>query len=849
MTLKNGKLHSTCRAHQEIEKAFLLFESLDERVLRLKITDEENERWEVPIYNPDSRKYYTQHQITDMGLSYNSPPFGFHIADPRTQELFVSMNSKNTSLYFSDKLIEYALWFPADDIFGLGERVNPSFELCDGDYRECVYTSYNKDVETPLDEGNKSGGKNGYGHQPFYMVKLKNGLFAGVLFLNSNAQDTVISRKRTGITVTHKTIGGIIDSYFFYPAKAEDVIKNYHSFIGRPYLPPIWTLGFHQCRWGWKTVDKVKEVVTSFELADIPLDVVWADIDYMQDFRDFSVDNSSFKGLGTFVDELHKKGMYWVPIIDAGLKYDVNDIYYQEGEKMNAFIRSARTKKTLIGKVWPGYAVYPAWMNPNASSIWQMGLSDLYAQVKFDGLWIDMNEASNFCDGECDTEETRDIIVADETDSHNPNEFDDLPYLPGNSSLLIKAVAPSGYHVVNDEYGDKFYKEYNLHSLWAFHQANSTNKFFAEVQKRRPFILTRANFPGIGRFTSKWLGDNHSTWEDMRYSIIGMYNYQLFGVPLVGADMCGFISDTTEELCARWMQLGAFYPFSRNHNTEYAMDQEPYLWNSVATASRNAIRQKYSILRYYYTKLFEISLHGGALVKPLFFDHPGDEEVYKYRNKAFLIGSSVMVVPVLEPNVTTVTTYLPNQNWFDLFSGEQLLRYNPKKIRGKEVKFAAGLDHINVLAKGGNVVPFQEALKEKVTKQGKLNNMPLNMIVVPDGEGNATGNVIFDKEDAINPIATNEYTEITMNFSMKDKSMKVNTKGRYKLKKDVEKFNTLTILGAESMSKATYAHIKDKFGQDTVVSGIYDSDKKTMQYYAPTNIYWGDIEIITFSTN
>lgn len=832
------------QTNNETRKAFLLFESLDERVLRVKINDHEAERWEVPIYNPDARKYYKPAPIKTMGMACTSCPFGFSLTDKHTGREFVSALSENLNFIFTDKLIEFGLWFPADAIYGVGERVTPSFELCDGNYRECIYTSFNKDVHTPLDKGEFPGGNQTYGHQPFYMLKLKSNQFLGVLFLNSNAQDTIIARKEDGISVTHKTIGGILDFFFFYPGQAEEVIKNYHSFIGRPYLPPIWSLGFHQCRWGWRSLDEVKSVVSSFEHADIPLDVVWADIDYMQNSRDFTVSRDRYKDLDKFVDDLHREGMYWVPIVDAGLAYDVNDKYYKKGEEMNAFVRSARTKKTLVGHVWPGPAVYPAWMNVNASSIWHLGLSDLYAQVKFDGLWIDMNEASNFCDGESGTDNSEEVYGADH---HDPTEFDNLPYYPGKADLKTRAISPSGYHVVNDQYGDKFYKEYNLHSLWAFHQANSTNRFFTEVQKKRPFILTRANSPGIGRFASKWLGDNHSTWDDMRYSIIGMYNYQLFGIPLIGSDICGFIDNTNEELCLRWIQLGAFYPFSRNHNTIGASNQEPYVWDSVAKAGRNAIRQKYSILRYYYTKLFEVSLNGGTLVKPLFFDHPEDSKIYEYRNKAFMIGSALMVAPALEPNVTEVSTYLPNQNWFDLFSGNQILRYVPDAKEGKEVKLKADFEYVNVLVKGGSIVPFQEALSGRIRKVTTLNSLDLDVIIAPDGKGKAKGNIIFDNQEAIDPIATNEYTIIDLDFSMENKVLKVTTKSSYKLNEPVEKFKKLTIFGAESMSKINFASIKDKQGTIITVPGQHNTEKKTLEFNQRINANWGDIDTITFS--
>eukprot|EP00826_Nyctotherus_ovalis_P045551 TRINITY_DN5053_c0_g1_i18.p1 TRINITY_DN5053_c0_g1~~TRINITY_DN5053_c0_g1_i18.p1 ORF type:complete len:797 (+),score=236.90 TRINITY_DN5053_c0_g1_i18:92-2482(+) len=791
-----------------------------------------------------------------MGLSFEGEPFEFTIKDPSItlfdQLILTNVINQASTLNFTDKLIEIALWFPADQIFGLGERNTPSFELCEGSYRKCIYTSFNRDIAVHVDHGKFPGGNNSYGHHPFYLLRMKDKQFAAVLLLNSNAQDTIIERKEEGIEVRHKTIGGILDFYFFYPGSVDEVIKRYHSFIGRPYLPPLWALGFHQCRWGWKNLNEVKDVVKMFEYKDIPLDVVWSDIDYMQDFRDFTVDKKNYEGLGLFVDELHKKGMHWVPIIDAGLKFDSEDKYFKEGETTNAFIKSAKTKKTLIGMVWPGYAVYPAWMSNNASELWRMGLGDLYKQAKFDGIWIDMNEASNFCHGECEIvpNEVVETIITDDgkPDVHDPKEFDKLPYLPGNRSLLTKAVSPTGYHVVSkDPYGDKFYKEYNLHSLWAFHQANSTARFFTEVQKRRPFVVTRASFAGTGRFASKWLGDNHSTWADMRHSIAGMYNFQLFGIPLVGSDICGFYNNTDEEMCARWMQLGAFYPFSRNHNANKSKSQEPYRWDNVALAGRNAIRQKYSIIRYYYTKLFEVSLNGGMLIKPLFFEYPKDENAYAFRNKNFMIGSALLVVPVLEEKVHEVVAYLPNENWFNLFTGRAVLRHDPQATQGQNVSMFAGYSYVNVLIRGGSIVPYQEATNGRVRRVATLDYLQLEVVVAPGGNGEASGNFIFDDQSAIDPIATEDFAEVTWKFSMEKKELAVFAKNAYKGDQEFEKFYRLTILGAGPMAGVKYACVGDKnSGKVTAVPGNYYPATRTLSFYKHTNIHWADVSIVEF---
>ena len=865
MNLKNHHTASPSATNPEVLLAAVTLESLDKRVLRFKMTDAEADRWEVTLMNSEIGKGYEKALMAEMGIKYSEDPFGFEIVDPKTREVVVStLKSSNSSLKFYDKYVEYGLWFPNNRAFGLGERVTPKFELC-ADKPWCVYTTFSRDEASPLDIGDAPGGKQDYGHQPFVMVQLKTGLFVGALFLNSNDQDVVLVKgPYDGLNLYHKTIGGIIDSYIFYPETADGVLQKYHALIGRPYVAPFWSLGFHQCRYGWESLRVVQSVVASFEQADIPLEVVWADIDYMKNYADFTIDQDRYGGLGDFVKTLHSRFMKWVPIIDAGLKYDKNDPYYQKGEAAGAFIKSAVTRKTLIGKVWPGLAVFPDWMTPAAFELWHEGLGDLHSQAEFDGIWIDMNEVSNFCDGECPPESNNrklrqpSIASLDEEvftvfgqtankprwDPHDPKEFDNLPYYPGAKNPNEKTLSMTAYHHANTEYEDKFYKEYNLHSLWALSEAKATHTYFTEKLQKRPFVLTRASFPGSGLFTSKWLGDNFATWEYLRYSIVGIYNFQMYGIPMVGSDMCGFIFDTTEELCARWMQLGAFYPFSRNHNDVHSKPQEPYVWEKVARASRNALRQKYSILRYYYTKLFEVSLNGGSLFKPLFFEYPNDQKAYSKSEFTFMIGPALLVAPVLFPGNIQTFPYCPNEDWFDAFSGAKLMEYDPTAEEGKQITLAAGFEYVNVLLRGGNIIPFQDALGAKVRRTEMLKTLPMEMIVAPDHTGVAKGSLIVDDGDSVDPIGKKAYRQLSLAFSMKTKRLTVEVLNDYTNVFEFEKFSELTIFGAYQLSNVRKACITQSNGKKESLPGTYDRMKQVLNFAKPTSILWRDIRTI-----
>lgn len=834
------------RTNSPIMKGAVTLQSLDASVFHLKIVDANQPRWEVPVLNPNSGRNYRKVSIESMGLTLNSDPFGIKLIEGDRKETVV--NTIGQSLFFKDKYLEMTLRYETQSFFGLGERVTTGFFLCP-DREACWYTLWGKDVASPVDDGT-GGCKGDYGQQPFYMMQLPNSKrFAGVLVLNSNDQDVHIQKNKDGSAdLTHRLLGGVFDIYFFYPGTAEFVMRTYHEFIGRPYLPPLWSLGFHQCRYGWPNLAKVREVVQKFKQNDLPLDVVWADIDYMKDYADFSVDPVRYAGLGDFVKGLHEERMRWVPIIDAGIKKADDDKYYKLGEARGAFIKSAVIKKTLVGKVWPGLAVFLSWYSPYANQIWWTGLKDLYDQVEFDGIWIDMNEVSNFCNGECGSAEKTSGLRGS-ADNHDPREFDNLPYKPGNCDLNEKAISMTGYHYSANDYEDRVRKEYNAHSIWNLYEAKSTYEFFTSFLKRRAFVLTRSNYPGSGLYTSKWLGDNFSQWEYMRYSIPGMYNYQMFGIPLIGADMCGFIGDTNVELCARWMQLGAFYPFTRNHNAIDSKDQEPYVFGeAVAGPTRNAMRQKYSLIIYYYTKLFEVSLYGGSMIRPLFFEFPHDEGTYSKTDYMFLVGNSVLVAPVLHQGSKLSYPYCTNEDWYDFRTFKKVYSYKPDATKGEQITVPAEFDYVPVLLKGGSIIPFQDA--SRVVRIETMRMLPVSMLVVPDHNGNADGTMITDDGVSLGAVEEGKYRYLEFKFSMTDKKMTVSVLNNYHDKPTPnEMLSSITVFGADKLMSKTILCARTIDGRKVEMSGVPNPETQGITYRKlNSGVYWYEVSEVNFMT-
>jgi len=698
--------------------------SADYEELKLELTQEtpsrthlkiypvdDPDRWEVPetLLSREGGVYTGEEALTEShiisqpdGDDFDSMMLLLSRTDHKTKNDVIFTLSK--MLVFQDQYLQMVLGTPANTVatFGFGEssRLTQKLEV------DTTYTLWNTD--DPASNFNNTL----YGSHPFFVQVSDSGQAHGVLFLNSNAMDVTLSSSDTqGDTIGIQATGGIIDMYIFAGPTPEDVVQQYLASLDIfPAMVPRWSLGFHNCRWGYETIQEVEEVVTNYSKAELPLEVQWLDIDYMDRYLDFTIDPVNFpqSGMDKFIDRLHSNGQYFVPIIDPAISTrEQPGTYsaYDEGLAQNIFVRDLQGVEPYLGQVWPGPAYFPDFFADNATSYWQQQLEGFYKIAKYDGIWIDMNEASNFCNygGGAQVCELRDKAACNwnvcclkcETLDRS-NKYDFPPFVPhtmmktmGGRTMPMSARMNNG--ILN----------YNAHNLYGFMESIATNKAVAAIKQERPFVLSRSTYVGSGKYTAHWTGDNAATWDDLKVSIVTMNNMAVFGIPMIGADICGFQGDTTEELCARWIEVGAFSPFSRDHNIRKTAPQELYRWDSVTAAASNVLNLRYRLLPHLYTLMYRAHTEGRTVHNAMWMHFPKDLNTFT-QDGQYMWSDGLLFTPVLTPQTVSVRGYFPAGLWFSLFDDAII------SSSGEFVDLDTPLLATNAHVRGGVIVPMQD---------------------------------------------------------------------------------------------------------------------------------------------
>ncbi|KAI1421797.1 glycosyl hydrolases family 31-domain-containing protein [Xylaria sp. FL1777] len=572
----------------------------------------------------------------------------------------------------------------------------------------------------------------------------------------------------------YNILGGVLDFYFLAGPSPTDVSKQYAEVVGLPAMMAYWTFGFQQCKYGWPDVEFEAEVVANYSAANIPLEVLWADIDYMDSRQIFTLDPQKYPldKMRELVEELHQRGQKYVMMLDPGVHKLDGYATYSRGVTAGAFIK-ADDGSLYRGEQWAGEVVWPDWFASKTQDWWTdeiLRFFDPETGLDIDGAWNDMNEVSNFCaDVNCDPSEDASSNSNQAATSRKALRTRQDP--AGSMKGLPDRELFSPAYRINNHQGDLSdwtlytnntnadgtvqYDTHNMHGLMMI--TATRNSLLARRPNSRPFVLTRSTFAGAGTKAAHWFGDNDSNWDDYRVTISQMLSFAaVHAMPMVGSDVCGFNGAAQEQMCARWALLGAFQPFYRNHADISSPNQEFYLWESVAQAARKAIDARYRLLDYIYTAMYRAASTGAPIVNPLFFLYPNDAETFGIDLQWFY-GDALLVSPVTDDDATSVTFYLPDDIFYDFWT-LQPIQGTGATVTADDVAFT----DIPVHIRGGTVLPLRSA-SGNTTDLVRQNNFTL--IVAPGKDGKASGSLYLDDGDS--PDVGSKYSDISFTWDGK----------------------------------------------------------------------------------
>jgi alpha-glucosidase len=590
-----------------------------------------------------------------------------------------------------------------EHFYGLGEKAARL------DKRRDSFVNWNSD--TP---GYALGKDPIYQTIPFYLGLQRNAAY-GIFFDNSYRSYFDFghsSQQRAWFGAE----GGEMNYYFFYGPSIKKILGRYADLTGHMPLPPMWALGNQQSRWSYYPDTMVEEVVREYRNRDLPLDVLHLDIDYMQGYRVFTFDAKRFPDPKALTEKLGREGVKVVTIVDPGVKHqppvpnavqvtsgmperqpqDQRYYVFDEGIKKNYF--QHRTNSELfVPKVWPGEAAFVDYTLPDARRWWG-DLHRAYTDNGVAGIWNDMNEPSDF------------------VDQTGKNQMDVVSYDEGENST----------HAKN-------------RNVFALLMARATYEGLERLQPdRRPYVITRAAYAGIQRYSTMWTGDTNSTWDALALNIPMFTTLGLSGEPFVGSDVGGFMGRGNGELLTRAYQVSFLAPFCRNHKVIDGYDQEPWRFGKYyEDIIRRYLKLRYQLLPFLYTTLEEAHRTGVPLFRPVLLNYQDDPNTYNLDDE-FMIGNDLLVAPVLKPDVTRRLVYLPRGVWYDYWT-------NRKYEGGTMISADAPLETVPMFVRGGSIIPMGPQMKYV----GEKPFDPITFSIYPDDKGSASTTLYED--DGLSP--------------------------------------------------------------------------------------------------
>ncbi len=511
---------------------------------------------------------------------------------------------------------------------------------------------------------------------PFFLA-IRRGAVYG-LFMDNTFRSSFDMGKESHDAYSFGAEAGDLNYYVFAGGSPKQILSDYTGLLGRMHLPPLWSLGYQQCRWSYPTEQRVREIAHGFRSRSIPCDVIYLDIDYMDGYRIFTFNKKNFPDPGKLTSDLSSEGFKVAVIVDPGIKTDPSYEAFTTGLAEDIFLR--RTDGSVFtGKVWPGICAFPDFTSAKARAWWGNNFKVL-VDAGIRGWWNDMNEPSVF----------------------------DVPTKTVDLDVVHRDDGIPATHAED-------------HNIYGMEMTRATYDGVRRLlPDERPFVLTRASYAGGWRYSAAWTGDNVSTWEHLNLAASMCLNLSISGQPFVGSDIGGFIGHPSGELFARWLELGVFTPLMRAHSVINEVNKEPWEYgDSITNVNRRTIELRYRFLPYIYTQMEIASRTGVPPMRPMIFDYPTMEAFHGVASQ-YLFGDNLLVAPVLAEFDRTKDVRLPPGSWYDYWSDSLLV--GPASIRVQ-----APVDRLPLFVRAGTALPTRQVVQS--TSEAPIN--PLTITVYP----------------------------------------------------------------------------------------------------------------------
>ena len=612
-------------------------------------------------------------------LSINLNPFYLTFLTP-SGEIINQDDPAFAISWLGTEVSNYKKVQPKERFIGLGEKTGHL------DRADRAYTNWNTDYFAY-----------GVGDDPLYMsipfyIGLHSGLAYGIFFDNTHKSVFNFGASNNRF-IYYSADDGDMDYYFFHDDSVAKIISSYTELTGKMEMPPLWSLGFQQCRYSYYPDSEVLTLAKTFRDKDMPADVIYLDIHHMEKYKVFTFDGEKFPDPKSMIKALKEKGFKVVVIMDPGIKTDKGYLPFDEGKEKDLFVKFP-VNEIYEGQVWPGWCAFPDFTKPETRQWWAEKMA-FYEEAGVDGYWTDMNEPASW-------------------GQFTPN-------------------------LINFSYEGENVSHRKARNVYGFQMARSA-KEGCELQRpdERPFVLTRSGFSGIQRVAAAWTGDNVASEEHMMAGIRLVNSLGLSGVAFSGYDVGGFAGESTKSLFARWMSIATFAPLFRAHSMINSSDAEPWAFGEeVEEISRNYMKLRYRMLPTIYSSFFKSTQTGLPISKSLAVDYSHDKYVYEiaFENQ-YLFCDSLLIAPI-ESYKEITKVYLPEGEWYYLFD-------NQKHIGKQTIYQDCPLNYLPVYVKAGSILAFQS----EVSYTGQAHDGILSLHVY---SGEKASTYLHYEDDGISP--------------------------------------------------------------------------------------------------